>query len=137
MCLHFCLKIVLRMTKDICSLVEASPLSLSPSRRVEVYHYGIFHLFAEGTLLRPISLGKKMWFVEGTSYFEISATSLRRNFDESSQFRRRFVVQRRHMDVTCRSICDETVTKLRRRRFVMYPLGRRRPNREICSFECS
>ena len=31
-----------------------------------VYHCGIFHLIVEGTLMRPISLGEKMWFVKGT-----------------------------------------------------------------------
>ena len=70
------------MTHDLrYSFSGGSVSSFSPSRRFEVYHYGIFYISVKGALLRPISLNEKMWFVEVTSYFDVSAMSLQRNLD--------------------------------------------------------
>ena len=52
------------MTRDIRLQVEASPLSLLQGElESTTMEYSIF---VEDMLLRPIFLGKRMWFVEGT-----------------------------------------------------------------------
>ena len=61
----------LNMTWDI--LLSGRSVSLSPTRRVGIYHYGIFNKFVEGTSLGSNSLGENMWFDKGTSQDDDSA----------------------------------------------------------------
>ena len=113
------------MTRDVRSLVEASPPSplqggLGSTTMVHFIYASMIRCCEQS---QPISLGKKCSSPRVrriSTYlrrnFEETATSLRRNFDKST------MKLRRHMDVTFRRICDITVTKLRRR-FVVCPLG--------------
>ena len=55
-------------TRDIRSLVEASPFSPLQGGLESTTGYSIYSSHVSPCKFQPISLGGKMWFREGTSY---------------------------------------------------------------------